>query len=176
MKTLITLITILVSLTITSAVFADDSSNAPIKTVGVAGVPANVVKGNINAVNVDMPASLDQEVLALSMKEKGLDYLVVVGIEEKTENRTSKTGVAKKVGLFALSVLVSAVTRSATNLNHNQSSEGYVVKIVTTKINLYGADGKQIRSKTTTKEMEYSEIIPTEEVAVDSLKELLTQG
>ena len=185
MKTLTTLVLVLVTLVFTNCASAnffpenhdlDQSTTKSIQVVGVVGVSSDFVKGNINAANVDQPTAMDEVTVRQTMKEKGLDYLLVVNTEEKTEHRNSNSHSAKKAALFALSLVLSAVSHSSVNLDHDKSSVEISVKVVTTNINLYGQDGKQIRSNTTVKEMNSSEIIPTNDVAVNSLKEFMAQN
>lgn len=185
MKTLIALIVIVVSLTLTGCASINSisarpdlgqSSTGSVKVVGVVGVPASVVKGKINAVNVDSPATLNQDSVELFMKEKGLDYLLMVKVEENNDYRADKAAAAKKVGMFALSIALSAITRNPVRLVQESGSASVSVKVVTTSMSLYGSDGKLIRSKTSVKEMDSSEAIPASEVAAESLKELLPRS
>lgn len=184
MKTIIALVLVVASLTLTGCASTSTFTSAceqsivpQQKVVGVNGVPASVVKGSIKAVNVELPSDLESPAAVSSaMKADGLDYLLVVKVDEKNEIRTDGGAMAKKAGLFMLSLAASAITRNAVNLDRTSGTPGQVVKVVTTTMSIYSVDGKLVRTKTTVKEMSPSEAIPAAEVAAQVVAGCMSQG
>lgn len=128
--------------------------------IGIAGAPAIAVKcGKALPVQLASPETLT---LRDAIKENNLDYLIVVKTDIKEEQRTDVGATAKQAGLFIASIVVSALSRTATNLNNDTASHEYIVKVVTATATAYRSDGTAMTSESCTREFGYSETIPSD--------------
>jgi uncharacterized membrane protein len=152
----------------------DQSMTDQALTFGITGIPAASVNSKIKAIEVEAPALLDQESVRKFVEDKHLDGLIIVNVAEETEVKTNAGAVAGKVGLFALSIVVSAISRTSANLNGIIQATGSTVKIVTTTVNMYGRDGLKNFSEKYVKETTID--ASTTETALDSLKGFLVHG